>query len=249
MHESEVAQSCPTLATPWTAAHLAPPSTGFSRQKYWSGVPLPSPTNLDSILKSRDITLLTKVRLVKAMVFPVVMYEFESWTRKKTERLRIDAFEVWYWRRLLRVPWIARRSNQSILKQISPEFIGRTDDAEAETPILWPPDVKNWLLGKDPDAGKYWRQEEKGTTEDETVGRHHRLNGYNFEWAPGVGNGQGSLVCYSPRSCKELDMTEWLNRNLLILLSYSLFLIGVLRLMLNIVSWIKSLSEIGELQP
>ena len=116
---------------------------GFSRQKYWNGVPLPSPTNLDSILKSRDITLLTKVRLVKAMVFPVVMYEFESWTRKKTERLRIDAFEVWYWRRLLRVPWIARRSNQSILKEISPEFIGRTDDAEAETPILWPPDAKN----------------------------------------------------------------------------------------------------------
>ena len=77
-------------------------------------------TNLDSILKSRDITLPTKVHLVKAMVFPVVMYEFESWTRKKTERLRIDAFEVWYWRRLLRVPWIARRSNQSILKEISP---------------------------------------------------------------------------------------------------------------------------------
>ena len=100
-------------------------------------------TNLDSILKSRDITLLTKVRLVKAMVFPVVMYGRESWTIKKTERRRIDAFELWCWRRLLRVPWTARRSNQCILKEISPGvFIGRTD-VEAETSILWPPDVKS----------------------------------------------------------------------------------------------------------
>ena len=109
------------LATPWTAAYQAPPSMGFSRQKYWSGVPLPSPmTNLDSILKSRDISLPTKVHLIKAMVFPVVMYECESWTVKKAERQRIDAFELWSWRNLLRVPWIARRSNQSILKEISP---------------------------------------------------------------------------------------------------------------------------------
>ena len=110
-------------------------------------------TNLDSILKSRDITLPTKVRLVKAVVFPVVMYECESWTIKKMECQRIDAFELWCWRKLLRVPWTARRSNQSILKDISPEFIGRTD-VEAETPILWPPDAKNRLIGKDPDAGK-----------------------------------------------------------------------------------------------
>ena len=93
-------------------------------------------TNLDSIFKSRDITLPTKVRLVKAMVFPVVMYGCESWTVKKAEHRRIDAFELWYWRRLLRVPWSARKPNQSILKEISPVFIGRTD-AEAETPILW----------------------------------------------------------------------------------------------------------------
>ena len=91
--------------------------------------------NLDSILKSRDITLPTKVHLVKVMVFPVVMYGCESWTIKKAEHQKIDAFELWCWRRLLRVPWTARRSNQSILKEISPEFIGRTD-AEAETPIL-----------------------------------------------------------------------------------------------------------------
>ena len=101
-------------------------------------------TNTDSILKSRDITLQTKVCLVKPMVFPVVMYVCESWTIKKAEHQRIDAFELWCWKRLLRVSWTARRSNQTILK-ISPEswvFIGRTD-AEAKIPILWPPDVKN----------------------------------------------------------------------------------------------------------
>ena len=89
-------------------------------------------------------------------------------------------------------------------------FIGRTD-AEAETPILWPPDVKNWLIGKDPDAGKDWRQYEKGTTEDEMVGWHHWLNGHEFEQAPGIGDGQGNLACCSPWGPKELDMTEWLN--------------------------------------
>ena len=108
-------------------------------------------TNLVSILKSRDITLQTKVCLVKPMVFPVVMYVCESWTIKKAEHQRIDAFELWCWKRLLRVSWTARRSNQTILK-ISPEswvFIGRAD-AEAKIPILWPPDVKNWLVRKDP---------------------------------------------------------------------------------------------------
>ena len=99
-------------------------------------------TNLDSILKSKDITLSTNVHLVKAMVFPVVTYRCESWIVKKAEHQRIDVFELWCWRRLLRVHWIARRSNQSILKEISPEYSGRTD-VEAETPILWPPDVNN----------------------------------------------------------------------------------------------------------
>ena len=100
-------------------------------------------TNLDSSLRSRDSTLPTKVRLVKAMVFPVVVYGCESWTIKKAECQRIDAFELWCWRRLLRVSWTARRSNQSILKEISPEYSLEGLDAEAETPILWPPDVKN----------------------------------------------------------------------------------------------------------
>ena len=96
---------------------------GFSRQEYWSGVPLPSPmTNIDSVLKSRDITLLTKVRIVKDTVFPAVMYRHESWTIKKAECQRIDAFELWCWRRLLRVPWTTRRSNQPILKEINPEY-------------------------------------------------------------------------------------------------------------------------------
>ena len=136
--------------------------------------------NLDSIFKSRDITLPTTVRLVKAMVFPVVMYGCESWTVKKAECRRIDAFELWCWRRLLRVPWTARRSNQSILKEISPgcsleglmlrlklQYFGhlmrRVDSLEKT------------------DAGRDWGQEEKGTTEDEMAGRHHRLDGRAFE--------------------------------------------------------------------
>ena len=101
-------------------------------------------TNLDSIFKSRDITLPTKIRLGKTMVFPVVMYGCESWTIKKAERQRIDAFELWCWRRLLRAPWTTRRSNQSILKEIDQSwvFIGSTD-VEAETPMFWPPDWKS----------------------------------------------------------------------------------------------------------
>ena len=89
-------------------------------------------------------------------------------------------------------------------------FIGRTD-VEAETPILWPPDAKSWLIGKDPDAGKDWEQEENGTTEDEIVGWHHRLDGHGFVWTPGVGDGQGGLACCSSWGCKELDTTERLN--------------------------------------
>ena len=135
-------------------------------------------TNLDSILKSRDITLSTKVCLIKAMVFPVVTYRCESWTIKKAERRRIDAFELWCWRRLLRVPCTARRSNHSEGYQ-SWVFTGRTD-VEAETPILWPPHAKSWLIGKVPGVGKDWRWEEKGMTEHEMVGWQHWLNGHEF---------------------------------------------------------------------
>ena len=89
-------------------------------------------------------------------------------------------------------------------------FFGRTD-VEAETPILWPPDVKSWLIGKDPDAGKDWGQEKEGTTENKMVAWHHWLNGHRFGWTLGVGDGQGGLVCCCSWGCKELDMTEWLN--------------------------------------
>ena len=138
-------------------------------------------TNLDSLLKSSDITLPTKIRLVKAMVFPVAMYGCESWTIKKAECRRIGTFELWCWRRLLESPLDCKeiqpvhpKGNQSWI------FIGGTD-AEAQTPILSPPDVRNWLIWKDPDAGKDWRWEEKGTSEDEMVRWHHQLNGHEFE--------------------------------------------------------------------
>ena len=137
-------------------------------------------TNLDSIWKSKDITLPTKVHLVKAMVFPVVRYGCKSWTIKKAEHRRIDAFELWCRRRLENpLDW-------KVIQPVHPKevqswiFIGRTD-VEAETPVLWPSDAKNWLIWKDPDAGKDWRQEYKGTREDEMVGCHHRLHGYEFQ--------------------------------------------------------------------
>ena len=107
-----------------------------------------------------------KVHLVKAVVFPVVMYGCESWTIKKAEHQRIVNFELWCWRRLLRVPWTTRRSNQSILKEINTEFTGRTD---AEAPILWPPDVKSGLIGRNPDVGRDGRQKEKRVPEEEMV--------------------------------------------------------------------------------
>ena len=137
-------------------------------------------TNLDSILKSRDSTLPTKVCLVKAMVFPVVMYGCESWTIKKTEHWRIDAIELWYCRRL-ESPLDCKE-----IKPVNPKgnmswiFIVRTHP-EVETRILWLPDAKNWLIGKDLDAGKDWRWEVKGTKEDEMVGWHHQCNGHESE--------------------------------------------------------------------
>ena len=136
-------------------------------------------TNLDSILKSRDSTSPTKVRLVKAMVFPVVMYGRESWTTRKGECQRIDAFQLWCWRRLLRVLW-TRRSNQSILKEISPEY--SLEGLMLKLKLQYfghlmqiTDSLEKTLMLKD------WRQEEKGTTEDETAGWHHWLDGHKFE--------------------------------------------------------------------
>ena len=152
-------------------------------------------TNLDSIIKSRDITLATRVRLVKAMVFPAVMYGCKSWTIEKAEHQRVDDFELWCWRRLLRVPWTARRSNQSILKEISTEY-----SLEGLMLKLKLQSFGHLMqrTGKDPDAGKDWRQEEKGMTEDEMIRCHHQLNGHELEQALGVGDGQESLVYCSP---------------------------------------------------
>ena len=168
-------------------------------------------TNLDSILKSKDINHFAEKRLYSQS------YGFSS-------------SHVWMWELDYKESWVPKnwcfwtvvleKTLESALdcKEIKPvnpkgdqpwTFIGRTD-AEAEAPVLWPPDGKNWLIGKDPDAGKDWRQE-KGMTEDEMVGWHHQLDGHEFEQAPGVGDGQGSLVCCSSWGCKESDTTEWLN--------------------------------------
>ena len=162
-------------------------------------------TNLDNILKSKDITLLTKVHMVKATVFPVVMYGYETWTIKKGEWQRIVAFKLWCWRRLFESPLDSKE-----IKLINPKgnqfwiFVGRTD---AEAPILWPPDAKRWLSGKDPDAGKDWGQEEKRGAEDEAVGWHHQLNGHGFEQTPGD-RGEGSPMFCSPWGRKESDTTS-----------------------------------------
>ena len=130
-------------------------------------------TNLDRIFKSRDVTLSTKVHLVKAMVFPVVMYGCESWTVKKAEHWRIDAFELWCWRRLLRVPWIERRSNQSIPRKsvLNMHWKDWCWSWNSNTLATWCEELTHW---------KDWRWE-KGTTEDEMVGWHHRFNGREFE--------------------------------------------------------------------
>ena len=197
---------------------------GFSRQESGRGLPFPSPirrrlllgrkvmTNLDSILKSREITLPTKVHLVKAMVFPVVMYGCESWTIKKAEHQRIDAFGLWCWRRLLRVPWTARRFNQSIIKEIHPEYsleglmlklkfqyfghlMRRTDSLE-----------ETLILGKT--EGRRRRGQQRMGSLDSRFDRHQ------FEQASGAGDGQGSLACCSPWGHKEPDMTEQLSLSL-----------------------------------
>ena len=134
----------------------------------------------------------------------------ESWTGKKAERWRIDAFELWCWRRLLTVPWTAR-SNQSILKEISPEYSLEGLMLKLKLQFFGHLMRRTDSLEKNSNAGKDWRREEKGTTEDEMARWHHRLNGHEFEQAPGVGDGQGSLACCRPWGRKESDTTEQLN--------------------------------------
>ena len=162
-------------------------------------------TNLDSILKSRDITLLTKVCLVKAMVFPVVMYGCDSWTIKEAECPRNDAFKLWCWRRLLRVPWTAKRSNQSILKEINPEYSleGLMLKLQYFVHLM----QRTVSLEKTLMLGKTEGRREKGSAEDEMVGWQHRLNEYEFEQTLGDNIGWRSLACCHPWGCKELDTT------------------------------------------
>ena len=167
-------------------------------------------TKLDSILKSRDITLLTNICNSQSYGFSsshIWMWELnhkESWVPKNW----------WFWMTVLEKT-LESPLNCKAIQPVNPKgnrswiFIGKTD-AKAEAPVLWPPNAKNWLIGKDPYAGKDWRQE-KGTTEDEMIGWHYQLSGHDFELAPGVGDGQGSLVCCSPWGWKESDTTGWLN--------------------------------------
>ena len=168
-------------------------------------------TNLDSILKSRDIALPTKVHLVKAMVFPVVMYECESWTRKKAECRRIDAFELWCWRKFLRVPWTARRSNQSILKEMSLEYSLEGLMLKLKLQYFGHLMQRADSFEKTLMLGKIEGRRRSGTVEDEMVGWHHWLNGHEIELTLGVGVGHGCLAWCSPWGHKAPDTTEWLN--------------------------------------
>ena len=193
------------FVTPWTVAYQAPLSMGFSKQEYWSGLPFPSPGDLpDPDTKPGSSALRHTLYPLSHQGSPELGYK-ESWALKnwcfgtvvleKTLESPLDCKEI---------QPVNSKGNQTWI------FTGRTD-AEAETPILWSPDAKNWVIGKDPGTGKDWRQEEKGTTEDEMVGWHHRLDGHEFEQALGFGDGQGSLACCSPWDSKESDMTEQLN--------------------------------------
>ena len=167
-------------------------------------------TNLDSMLKSRDITLPTKVCLVKAMVFPVVTYGYESWAIKKAEHWRIDAFELWCWKRFLRVPWTARRSNQSILKEISPDYSLEGLMLKLKLKyfgyLMWRTDSleKTLILGKTEGRRRSGRQRMRWLD-------GIKLDGHEVEQAPGVGDGQWGLACCGPWGCKQSDIPEQLN--------------------------------------
>ena len=180
--------------------------------------------SLDSILKSRDNSLPAKVRIVKAMVFPVVMYGCESWTIKNAEYWRIDTFELWVLEKILESLLYSKDIKPVNSKGNQPWIFIGSIDAEVEAPILWSPDVKRLFRGKDFDAGEDLNAGGGGgLTEEEMVGWHHQLNGHEFEKTLGYGDGQGRLVRCSPWGHKESDMTEQLNNNnYIICLSLSL---------------------------
>ena len=155
----------------------------------------------------------TKVCLVKATVFPAVIYRCWELNHKEAWAPKKWCFRIAVLQKNLQSPLDCKETKPVSPKGNQPQiFIGKTD-AKAEAPTLWPPDLKNWLIGKDPDPGKDWSQEEKGITEDEVVGWHHWLNGHEFDQSPGDSEGQGGLWCCSPWGLKELDVTEWLNSN------------------------------------
>ena len=161
------------------------------------------------------------------MVFLVVMYGCESWTIKKAEHRRIDAFELRCWRRLLRIPWTARRWNQSILKEISPEYSLEGLMLKLK---LWYFGHLMWrLIGKDPDAGKDWRRVEKGTTKDEIGGWHHRLSGHEFQQTWGVGEGHGRLACCSPWGATKswTRLSDWKTATMGVIYVFSLLIISL----------------------
>ena len=163
------------------------------------------------MLKSKDITLLMKFCIVKAMVFPVVVRRCESWTIKKAERWRFATFKLWYWRRLLSVSSTARNSNQSILKEINREYslegLMLKLKLQYFVQLMWRADsLRKFLI-----AGTDWRQEEKWAGEDETVRQHYRLSGHESQHIPGDSEGQESLACCSLWGCKESDTILWLN--------------------------------------
>ena len=197
----------------WTQAEIKIVRTNINNLRYSDDtIPMAeSEEELKSLLmKVKEESEKAVLKLNKAMVFPVVMYGCESWTVKKAESQRIDAFELWYWRRLLRVPWMQGDPTSPFWRRSALGFLGR-NDAKAETLVLWLPHAKSGLIGKDLDAGRDWGQEEKGTPEDEMAGWHHWLDGHESEWTLGVGDGQGGLVCCDSWGRKELDMTEQLN--------------------------------------
>jgi len=184
------------FVTPWTVAYHAPQSMVFSRQEYWSGLPFPSPPSSQGYGFSSGHVWMWELDWEEGWV--PKNWCFWTVVLEKTLESPLDCKDI---------QPVHPKGDQSWV------FIGRTD-AKAETPILWPPDAKSWLIGKDPDSGKDWGQEEKGTTEDEMAGWHHRHNGHGFRWTLGVGDGHGGLVCcgsWGPKS--QTRLSNWTELN------------------------------------
>ena len=204
-HSSDLAWRIPGTGEPAGLLSLGSHRVGHD----WSDLAVAA---ADRVLKSKDITLPTKVHIIQAVVFPGVMYSCESWSvHNEGWALKNRCFWTVVFKKTPESPLDCKE-----IQAVHPKgdkfwvCIGTTD-VEAETPVLWPPDAKIWLIGKDSDAGRDCEQEEKGTTEDERVGWHHRLNGHGFGWTLGVGDGQGGLACCGSWGCKESDRTERLN--------------------------------------